>query len=575
MPGRSNERSQTKIRNGSCLRSLRICWKSFFHPHSSSRTKGVLGLASLLYLKLSKVKNKSGRSTKLGVRDKPSQPKNDVMQSKPRGRSMTDMGKSRKPHHLTVATWNIRTLMDDNDSRIKRPQRRSALIAHELKRYTIDIAALCELKRPGEGRLTEEAGYTFFWKGKENEETNHAGVGFAISNHLMKQFHIEPIGISDRLMYFHLQLNRNHRITFISAYAPTLPSSDQSKLEFYAALESILQKIPSSDKVILMGDFNARVGSNSQLWEGALGTHGIGKVNDNGLLLLELCVKHNLSISNTFFQQKDKYKTTWMHPRSKCWHMIDFVIVRQRDRRDIRLTRVMRGAECWTDHRLVRSKLSLLPSYTSRNRRKVQRNTRLNTASLSSIHIKQQIQDRLESALGPDTNSERRTIEEKWTQLKNVLLTVGKEVLGTRKIKRNKDWFNENDEEIMQLLDKKHQAFKLMLQSKSADTKRKYQTIRNKVQGALRKMKNDWFLQKAKCIQAHANAHNAKLLYESIRELYGPSICKPNRILDKDGETVLTEKQEVAERWREHFSDLLNSTEEVNHDNLNLHCKKS
>ena len=48
-----------------------------------------------------------------------------------------------------------------------------------------------------------------------------------------------------------------------------------------------------------------------------------------------------------------------MHPRSKHWHLIDYILVRQEDRRDVRVTRSMCGADCWTDHRLVVSKLNL------------------------------------------------------------------------------------------------------------------------------------------------------------------------------------------------------------------------
>ena len=48
-----------------------------------------------------------------------------------------------------------------------------------------------------------------------------------------------------------------------------------------------------------------------------------------------------------------------MHPRSKNWHLIDYVIVRRTDRQDVRVTKTVCGADCWTDHRLVVSKLNL------------------------------------------------------------------------------------------------------------------------------------------------------------------------------------------------------------------------
>ncbi len=46
-------------------------------------------------------------------------------------------------------------------------------------------------------------------------------------------------------------------------------------------------------------------------------------------------------------------------PRYKHWHLLDYAIVRQKDRRDVLLTRAMRGAECSSDHNLIRSKMQL------------------------------------------------------------------------------------------------------------------------------------------------------------------------------------------------------------------------
>lgn len=50
--------------------------------------------------------------------------------------------------------------------------------------------------------------------------------------------------------------------TVISAYAPTLDAQDEVKETFYADLDKTLSKIPKEDKIILLGDFNARVGRN-------------------------------------------------------------------------------------------------------------------------------------------------------------------------------------------------------------------------------------------------------------------------------------------------------------------------
>ena len=258
---------------------------------------------------------------------------------------------------MKISTWNVRTLLPDTRPSPSRPERRTALIASELGRLGIDIAALQETRFADEGRI-DEVGYSFFWKGVNEGEDRQAGVGFAIKSELLKNLTELPTGISKRVITLRVPLQHGRYTTIISAYAPILSSTDEDKGLFYDELRSVLFRVPAEDKIWLCGDFNARVGSDHDAWA-PLGQHGIGKSNDNGLLLLHLCNEFNLVIGNSLFQQSDHKKVTWMHPRSKQWHLLDYIMVRKRDRQDLRLVSVCRSAECWTDHRLVRAKLRL------------------------------------------------------------------------------------------------------------------------------------------------------------------------------------------------------------------------
>ena len=75
--------------------------------------------------------------------------------------------------NLKVACWNVRTMQDSED----RPQRRSALVARELVRLDIHIAALSEARFAEQGFLGEDgAGYTLFWSGKNKDERRLSGV---------------------------------------------------------------------------------------------------------------------------------------------------------------------------------------------------------------------------------------------------------------------------------------------------------------------------------------------------------------------------------------------------------------
>ncbi|KAF7242042.1 Craniofacial development protein 2 [Varanus komodoensis] len=59
---------------------------------------------------------------------------------------------------LTIGTWNVRTLQDNPSA--DQPERRTALVARELTRFNIDIAALCETRLANEGQLTETGAVT-------------------------------------------------------------------------------------------------------------------------------------------------------------------------------------------------------------------------------------------------------------------------------------------------------------------------------------------------------------------------------------------------------------------------------
>ena len=65
-----------------------------------------------------------------------------------------------------------------------------------------------------------------------------------------------------------------------------------------------IEAVPKSDKLILLGDFNVRVGNERKSWPGTIGAFGIGKINDNGKLLLVLSVKFQLCVANIYTRCK-------------------------------------------------------------------------------------------------------------------------------------------------------------------------------------------------------------------------------------------------------------------------------
>nr|VZI36828.1 unnamed protein product [Spirometra erinaceieuropaei] len=172
-------------------------------------------------------------------------------------------------------------LLADNP-RSNRPERRTALVARELARYKVDIAALSETRFSEQGQLEEVgAGYTFFWSGRPRAERRDAGVAFAIRNDIVGRLPCLPQGINDRLMSLRLPLWGGKFATIISAYAPTMTNPDAVRDKFYEDLHALLATVSKADKLIVLGDFNARVGTDHTAWRGVLGPHGLRGSNDN------------------------------------------------------------------------------------------------------------------------------------------------------------------------------------------------------------------------------------------------------------------------------------------------------
>ena len=210
---------------------------------------------------------------------------------------------------LKIGALNVHTLM--NSAWSDRPQRRTALVGRKLGRYGIEIAALSETRFAETGEIKDVgAGYTFFWSGRKSEERLEAGVGFAIKSDLVGKLTRLPNGINDRLMTLILPLSGNKHATIVSTYAPTMTNPDEVKDKFYDDLDNIISATPRTDKLILLGDFNARVGTDHQTWKGVIGSEGVGKCNSNALLLLRKCV-NMICRSST---QSSNYQTETRHP---------------------------------------------------------------------------------------------------------------------------------------------------------------------------------------------------------------------------------------------------------------------
>ena len=90
-------------------------------------------------------------------------------------------------------------------------------------------------------------------------------------------------------------------ITVIQVYAPTSNAEEAEVERFYNNLQDLLEITPQKDVLFIIGDWNAKVGS--QETPGVTGKFSLGMRNEAGQRLIEFCQENALVIANTLFQQ--------------------------------------------------------------------------------------------------------------------------------------------------------------------------------------------------------------------------------------------------------------------------------
>ena len=110
---------------------------------------------------------------------------------------------------------------------------------------------------------------------------------------------------------------------------------------FYEDLQDLLELTPEKDVLFIIGDYNAKVGS--QETPGITGKFGLGLWNEAGQRLIEFCQENALVIANTLFQQHKRRLYTWTSPDGQHQNQVDYILCSQSWRSSIQSTKPRPG----------------------------------------------------------------------------------------------------------------------------------------------------------------------------------------------------------------------------------------
>ena len=122
-------------------------------------------------------------------------------------------------------------------------------------------------------------------------------------------------------------------ITVIQVYAPTSNAEEAEVERFYEDLRDLLELTPQNDVLFIIGDWNAKVGS--QETPGVTGKFGLGVQNEAWQRQIEFCQENTLVIENTLFQKHKRRLYTWKSCGGQHKNQIDDILCSQRWRSSI------------------------------------------------------------------------------------------------------------------------------------------------------------------------------------------------------------------------------------------------
>ena len=193
---------------------------------------------------------------------------------------------------MKVANWNICTLRDDGTQSL------TVKILHE---YGVGVACLSEVCLPDSGhsiRKVPESDcvYHLYDSGVEDNSGLY-GVVMALSP-LAQAALLAWEPISHRLATVRLK-GAVVNVTVIFVYAPTLNAAGEDNDIFYRDLQAVVDRSPSTDLLVVAGDWNARNGPADENTRHVLGRFALGTRCDNGDHLVTSAVTNRLVVTNT------------------------------------------------------------------------------------------------------------------------------------------------------------------------------------------------------------------------------------------------------------------------------------
>ena len=486
---------------------------------------------------------------------------------------MMDEGESRKEAfnrmesfthpkvRMRIGCWNVRTMHAIG---------KTAQVCREMRNYRIEVLGISECRWMDFGKVRTQEGEVIVYSGSSGKHEH--GVAIILSRKAAQSLTSwEPI--SERIVTARLY-SKHIKATIVQAYAPQNGCSAEEKDNFYQQLQMVFSKVPRHDMLISMGDFNAKIGTQYGGEEGIVGKHVLrGERTDNGSRFVAMCEFNNMPIVSTMFPHKDIHKVTWTSPDGVTQNQIDHITINGRFKRSMLDARVYRAADADSDHHLlvgtIKLKLARIPKKQRIRRKYDYQKLKLNDVKQKfCIELRNRFNclselDGEEDVVGEGSPGVAR-LETKWKSFRDSFNDTAEKVLGFQKSPK-KPWISNGS---WRKIEERKQLKKKVMDAKSERIKDRLKDEHKEkakdVKRSLQQDKRKWADGLAQEAEDASNCGNMKGVYDNTKKLCITQQRKMDVVKDKDGH-LLTTDCDIIQRWKEHFSEVLNRPQPVMH----------
>ena len=309
----------------------------------------------------------------------------------------------------------------------------------------------------------------------------------------------------------------------------------------------MIENIPSAEKTFIGADLNAHLGEKGEGYKRVHGGEGYGIRNDDGQKTLESLEALDLAAVNTFYKKKESQKVTYKSGNSKS--QVDFILTRRRDLKLFRDCKVIPGEEVVHQHKLVCGSIRV----RELKEKKVRKEKKIRTWKLAGETGKE-FKEKVDKKYRAQTET---GLNEKWTQIKELLLETAEEICGTSKggkrIEKETWWWSED---VQEKIKEKKVAFKNWQKEGTDQLKMLYKEKKKEAKRAVAKAKDEGYKE---WYDNLGTKEGEKMIYRIARQRAEAKrdILEIKVLKDQQGQ-LLTEGEKIKERWRDYYDNLLN-----------------